>query len=331
MGTATDLAALALEESDSEGAFGTGANSARIARSRPYETLSKTKMSSIVGIDLSSQPDGLGVLAFRGADAAKFLQGQLSADVGKLGNGDSTLAGLHNPQGRVVALLALLRTDAAEVLAVLPRELVGVVEPRLRKYILRSRVRIEDLSETLRVLGSVTGPTSDPDIRQLRWAERWMLLVPADHPEVFAGKMDARANWDRADIAAGLPQVYLPTSETFVAQMLNLDLLGGIAFDKGCYTGQEVIARAHYRGRVKRRLQRWHAPPGPELRPGTSARTVDGRSLTVVRAAAGADGGWDLLAVGTFATGEPATDAAAAADTGALVVEPLPLPYSLPD
>ena len=55
--------------------------------------------------------------------------------------------------------------------------------------------------------------------------------------------------------------MYLPTSETFVAQMLNLDLLGGIAFDKGCYTGQEVIARAHYRGRVKRRLQRWHAPP----------------------------------------------------------------------
>jgi len=330
------VAAETLGETTSEGAFGTGANSARIARFRPYETLSKTKMSRVVGIDLSSPPDGLGVLAFRGADAAKFLQGQLSADVEKLGTGVSTLAGLHNPQGRVIALLTLLRTAADEVLAVLPRELIGVVEPRLRKYILRAKVRIEDLSESLRVLGSVTGPTSDPAVRQMPWADRWMLLVPADHPDVFAGQMAARDHWDRADIAAGLPQVFLPTSETFVAQMLNLDLLGAIAFDKGCYTGQEVIARAHYRGRVKRRLQRWHAPPGPAPKPGASARTADGRTLTVVRAAVGGNGGWDLLAVGTFAAAEPAAEAPAveapgAADASALVVEPLPLPYSLPE
>ena len=112
-----------------------------------------------------------------------------------------------------------------------------------------------------------------------------------------------RASWERADIAAGLPQVYTATSEAFVAQMLNLDLLGAIAFDKGCYTGQEVIARAHYRGRVKRRLQRWHATAGTAPRAGDSARTSDGRALTVVRAAQGLDGGWDLLAVGTFAAG----------------------------
>jgi tRNA-modifying protein YgfZ len=327
---AADLASGALGGTTSEGAFGTGANSARIASFRPYETLSKTKMSRVVGIDLSSPPDGLGVLAFRGADAAKFLQGQLSADIEKLGIGVSTFAGLHNPQGRVIALLALTRTAVDEVLAVLPRELVSAIETRLRKYVLRSKVRIEDLSETLRVLGSVNAP-SLPEIHRLSWADRWVLLVPADHPDVSAAETTTRAHWDRADIAAGLPQVYLPTSETFVAQMLNLDLLGAIAFDKGCYTGQEVVARAHYRGRVKRRLQRWHAPPGPEPRPGASVRAADGRSLTVVRAAVGEEGGWDLLAVGNFAAAEPSDETGGVAEAGVLVVEPRPLPYSLPE
>lgn len=287
-------------------------------------------MSRVVGIDLSSPPDGLGVLAFRGPDAAKFLQGQLSADIEKLANGASTVAGLHSPQGRVVAILTLLRTAPDEIFAVLPRDLVSVVETRLRKYILRAKVRIEDLSESLRVVGSVTGPSTAPEIRQLPWADRWVLLVPAAHPEVFAGRMAARTQWDCADVAAGLPQVYLATSETFVAQMLNLDLLGAIALDKGCYTGQEVVARAHYRGRVKRRLQRWHAATGPEPRPGSAARTADGRSLLVVRAAVGSDGGWDLLAVGNFAVSEPAAEAAGTSDASALLVTPLPLPYSLP-
>jgi folate-binding Fe-S cluster repair protein YgfZ len=114
--------------------------------------------------------------------------------------------------------------------------------------------------------------------------------------------------------------------------MLNLDLLGAIAFDKGCYTGQEVIARAHYRGRVKRRLQRWHAPGTTAPRAGDSARTVEGRALTVVRSAPAPGGGWDLLAVGTFAGSAGDNTETAPTQPGAIVVEgPLPLPYSLPE
>ncbi len=286
-------------------------------------------MSSLAGVDLSSPPGALGVLAFRGADTAKFLQGQLSAEIEKLAVGASTLAGLHNPQGRVIACLWLARTSVEEILAVLPRELIGTVELRLRKYILRSRVRIEDLSENLRVVGSASASSPLPDIHAFPWADRWIRLAPADHPQLSGGS--PRDHWDRADVAAGLPQVYLPTSETFVAQMLNLDLLGAIAFDKGCYTGQEVIARAHYRGRVKRRLQRWHAGPGPEPLPGSAARAADGRSLTVVRAAPGAASGWELLAVGNFAASGPVTENTGAIDADALLVEPLPLPYSLPE
>jgi len=288
-------------------------------------------MSSLVGIDLSG-PDGMGVLAFRGPDAARFLQGQLSADVEELGNGASTLAGLHNLQGRVIALLALLRTAPEELLAVLPRDLVGVVEQRLRKYILRSKVRIEDVSATLRVLGCAVEPASLPGVHRIPWADRWILVLPANQPGVSASGISARTDWERADIVSGLPQVYQSTSETFVGQMLNLDLLGAIAFDKGCYTGQEVIARAHFRGKVKRRLQRWHAPSGQQPQPGGSARTADGRSLTVVRAAAGANGGWDLLAVGTFASDAVSPESAEPAAGNDLVVDgPLPLPYAMPE
>jgi folate-binding protein YgfZ len=294
-------------------------------------------MSTHANVDLSSpflEWGGLGVLAFRGPDAARFLQGQLSADVEKLAAGASTLAGLHSPQGRTVAVLALLRTNTEEVLAVFPRELVGPVEQRLRKFILRARLRIEDLSETFRVIGVPAGAEFAPEWAQLPWGDRRMLLVPAAEADEFKSRDSERTNWERADIAAGLPQVYTATSEAFVAQMLNLDLLGAIAFDKGCYTGQEVIARAHYRGRVKRRLQRWHGAAGAAPRAGDSARTGDGRALTVVRAAPSVDGGWDLLAVGTFADGSTAGAAPESAPTQleAMVVNgPLPLPYSLPE
>jgi tRNA-modifying protein YgfZ len=238
---------------------------------------------------LDEPREARGALVFRGPDAAKFLQGQLSADVEKLAPGTATLAGLHNPQGRIVALLDLSRTSDEEIIASLPRDLVPAVGARLRKYVLRARVRIEEMAQAQ--------PVPDP----------------------------------LAAIRAGLPEVYTATSEAFVAQMLNLDLLGAIAFDKGCYTGQEVIARAHYRGRVKRRMQRWRNAGGPLLSPGDSARAADGRSLNVVRVARLPDGGQEILAVGVFsATGEPAPAMETPAPAGVEVSGPLPLPYELP-
>jgi folate-binding protein YgfZ len=223
-------------------------------------------------------------VAFGGPDAAKFLQGQLSADIEALQVGDHTLAGLHNPQGRVIALLTISRNSAEDFVATLPGELADAVVNRLKKYVLRSKVRI--------------------------------------HPGGDAGTIDALAA-----VRAGIPEVYAATSESFVAQMLNLDLLGAIAFDKGCYTGQEVIARAHYRGRVKRRMQRWLNAGAAALAPGDPARGPDGRSLTVVRVAR-TEGGQEILAVGNYLAAE-----AEAADTDASRVQvsgPLPLPYPLP-
>jgi folate-binding Fe-S cluster repair protein YgfZ len=118
--------------------------------------------------------------------------------------------------------------------------------------------------------------------------------------------------------------------------MLNLDLLGAVSFDKGCYTGQEVIARAHYRGRVKRRLQRWLNSSGSTLEPGAAAQGPDGRALTVLYGApvdAGRpEAGQEVLAVGSFLPRiDKGADEAEAAATGTPVSGPLPLPYSLPE
>lgn len=228
-----------------------------------------------------------GLLAIRGPDSAKFLQGQLSADMEKLAPGQRTLAGFHNPQGRVIALLDVTRNSVEEFSAVLPRELVPAVAARLRKFVLRSKLRVEEIADELPV------------------------------PDTLA------------EIRAGIPQVFAVTSEAFVAQMLNLDLLGAIAFDKGCYTGQEVIARAHYRGRVKRRLQRWLNAGGRPLAPGDTARGPDGRALSVVRVAVDEHGAQEVLAVGNFNVHEDPVPAAL--DQPIDVHGPLPLPYSLPD
>jgi folate-binding protein YgfZ len=288
-------------------------------------------MSKLTGVDLTRLPAAYAVLAISGPDATRFLQGQLSADVEKLTPGASTFAGLHNPQGRAVAILALVRASAEEILAVVPAELAAVVTDKLRKFVFRAKVRIEDVSAKYLVLGS---DVRGQDALNVSWGSRAVLLVPRDSTQVtYDEPRDAaRTRWERADVTEGLPQIFAATSESFVAQMLNLDLLGGISFEKGCYTGQEVIARAHYRGRVKRRLQRWfHA--GNSLAPGATARSTDGRTLSVVRVAPGERGGQELLAVGPFvAQGAPAeSPEPQPVETGAPVVEPRALPYLLPE
>ena len=106
-----------------------------------------------------------------------------------------------------------------------------------------------------------------------------------------------REQWRALDVAAGLPQVYQATTGQFVAQMLNLDCIDAVSFDKGCYTGQEVIARAHFRGRVKRRMQRFATLGPARLTPGDAGQLEDGRSYRVVEAAAHPDGSTEFLAV----------------------------------
>lgn len=277
----------------------------------------------------------LSILRVHGRDAAGFLQGQLSNDVQALADGAQQLAGYHTPQGRVIALLRLARLGREELLVQLPAELSDAVAQRLRRFVLRAKVTIEVLDAAAAAAAASAAA-----------AAAAALAAPAAS---IAGWNATRSRG--ADIAAGLPQVYAATSEKFVAQMLNLDCIGAVSFDKGCYTGQEVIARAHYRGRVKRRMQRFatRAPLASPLRPGDALRLADARRFEVVDAVLLADGRTEFLAVGPLpgAAGEsppqpPAAATLATAPASAatadppealplLDCEPLPLPYALPD
>jgi tRNA-modifying protein YgfZ len=298
--------------------------------------------------------DDLGVVRARGSDAVRFLQGQLSNDVTRLSAGNSLLAGYHNAQGRTIALLRLVHWDVDDVLAVVPRELAAVVVSRLSKFILRSKVKITDESPAWRISGLMdatkladkAGAASELPMvlnAQTRAAAgvfvcvtdsppRWLVVTPADQPVPLSQSTTTgdREPWKRLDVAAGQPQVYAATSEEFVAQMLNLDVLNAIAFDKGCYTGQEVIARAHYRGRVKRRMQRFVSREACSLAPGDAGQLTDGRAFKVVLAAQLADGRCDFLAVAPLPGGDREESGASTAAT-ALAVDSAPLPYKLPD
>ena len=296
--------------------------------------------------------DTLGVLRVRGADAVAFLQGQLLSDLQRLAADRSLLAGYHNPQGRVIALL--------------PRELIAKVVTRLTKFILRAKVRLLDDSQQWRISGllasgaeaveagdAIAASADSALIAALPAAEnaaahiaaavavrvaqqpaRWLLIAPVSQLPLTVASL-ALENWQRLAIAGGEPQVYAATSEEFVAQMLNLDALGAIAFDKGCYTGQEVIARAHYRGRVKRRMQRFVTRDPHPLKPGDAGELADGRSFRVVDAVPLGDGRCEFLAVAPLESGAGDADAAGAAPAaatgvGALAARALPLPYALP-
>lgn len=296
--------------------------------------------------------DTLGVLRARGTDVVQFLQGQLSNDVSRLGAERSLLAGYHNPQGRVLALLQLVHVADGDLLMILPRELVATLMGRLSKFILRARVRFADESDAWRITTAAAAShstTSPPSqvlavttgavtcVAQTRVVcvgeapVRWLVISPAAAAAPLPpGCMPVEPqSWRGLQIAAGVPQVYAATSEEFVAQMLNLDALGAIAFDKGCYTGQEVIARAHYRGRVKRRLQRFVTRGPGVLAAGDSGTMRDGRAFRVVEAVTTLDGRCEFLAVAPLVADAVAADAVAA-DASTLAAETLPLPYAVP-
>ncbi|HEY3729798.1 MAG TPA: hypothetical protein VGL28_00910 [Steroidobacteraceae bacterium] len=274
--------------------------------------------------------DDIGTLRFSGVDVEKFLQGQLSNDVSALPPGVLLRAGLHNPQGRTLALLWLTASEQHDVLALLPRELLPTIAAVLRRYVLRAKVLISDDSDQVRVLG-LRAPEAGGALPGQRVAygartdERALLLQSADPALPTPPSMPRRA-WRALDLAAGLPQVYAATSGQFVAQMLNLDCVDAISFSKGCYTGQEVIARAHYRGRIKRRMQRFVSHAALTSAPGDSGRLSDGRSFRVVEALQLPDGRCEFLAVTALPGGGGEGEGGAA-----IACSELALPYALPD
>jgi folate-binding protein YgfZ len=300
----------------------------------------------------------LGALRFIGPDALSFLQGQISNDTRRLAQGQTLFAAYSSPQGRVLALMHLL-PHSSGILAILPRELLAPTLEGLRKFVLRAKVKIEDAGANLEVAGqhgtqqlqlagigipeSNTGylETDGLGVAAVN-GDPTRYWVVGSTAQLAARALDGAASaadriehdWRLADIRAGLPQIYASTREAFVAQMLNLDLLDGISFSKGCYTGQEIIARTQHLGRIKRRLYRLRLPDS-DWQIGQPVHLADGRAGRLIETAQSGDG-FEALAVLTVDASK--VDASkSAADTStqetgsaaAIVAAELPLPYPM--
>ena len=214
----------------------------------------------------------LAVLTVSGADAAKLLQGQITCNINDITGTKSSLGALCNPKGRAITTFLLVKTGDA-FLMILPLELLAAVKKRLQMYVLRSDVTLTDSSDKYCLLGlshpapqagSLFG-TTQQDIISINFSatqSRYLVIAETDKAiALWSEQVDHQGfqpessdYWRYLDILAGIPWLTTATSEEFIPQMLNLDQLGGISFDKGCYTGQEIVARTHYLGKAKRAL-----------------------------------------------------------------------------
>lgn len=249
------------------------------------------QVNSFEGIQVQGEPPrgfvvplaDLGLIAASGEDAAGFLHNQLTNDVEHLGPQEARLAGYCSAKGRLLATF-LMWKSADAILLQLPVQIQPAVQKRLQMFVLRSKVKLNDLSQTHVALGLSGQPAADALLN-------WFPVLPAaplDKVDCAAGTLIRVADafgqprfqwiaaleaaqqawpelvktltpvgtpvWRLADIQAGMPQVTQPTQEQFVPQMINFELIGGVNFKKGCYPGQEIVARSQYLGKLKRRM-----------------------------------------------------------------------------
>jgi hypothetical protein len=193
--------------------------------------------------------DNRALLKITGKDSKSFLQSQLSNDVNKLDNSSIQLSAYCQHQGKILVLFWLLRSKDDFLLS-FPLDLIETVKNRLQMFILVSDVKIEDVTEKYLQLGLINENKADAYVLNDQLS---LMLVDSQSAEKFT--FASRQYWDKACIDNLIPEVNSITTEKFVPQMLNLDIDEiGLSFTKGCYPGQEVVARLHYLGKAKRRL-----------------------------------------------------------------------------
>jgi len=316
----------------------------------PAELLA-TRDSTVL-CDLSQ----FGTLKVAGEEAQKFLQNLLSNDINAVNAKTAQLSSFNSPKGRMLATFLIWQSNADYFLQ-LPRSLTPAMLKRLSMYVMRSRVKVSDVSDEVVCVG-LSGNEAASLIKQhlgtsleQDWAvaqhdnasvirisaQRFQINTTAQHAGKLWGSLAAAAKpagsacWDWLNIRAGIPVITPATQEQFVLQMTNLDLLGGVSFKKGCYPGQEIVARTHYLGKQKRRMFLAHvetdsAPAaGDEL---FSAEMAGQASGKVINASPAPGGGFDLLAVLQISSRETQTVHLQSLQGAALHF--LPLPYSLP-
>lgn len=247
----------------------------------------------------------LGVVRINGEDALTFLQGQFSNDVNLLNESNSQLNSYNSPKGRMYASFRLFKNEN-DYFMLLPKEIIEPIIKRLRMFVMRSKVVIEDLSDNWKCIGLSGSEINNPvnqvpenidevihenQVAYLRIPgidKRILITGPNDDIDRIENKIKENLilsdsnHWKRLDIHAGLPNIYSTTQEDFVAQMVNLPLVNGVSFTKGCYPGQEVVARMHYLGKLKKRMYRIIIDSNTAPAPGENLYLGDGENAQSV-------------------------------------------------
>ena len=297
----------------------------------------------------------LGVLCVAGADARTFLQGQLTQDVLTLGADEARLAAFCNAKGRMQASFVMLSRGPEDVLLVCSRDILAATRKRLSMFVMRAKVTLTDVTDQLPLYGLIGNATqliADKAIKTWTRADidrkilvslplatgipRALWCAPVD-TAAPPGEVVPLAIWQWLAVQSGIVMVTQPIFEAFVPQMLNYESIGGVSFKKGCYPGQEIVARSQFRGTLKRRTYLAHCQSEPfvgdEVFHGADSAQPCG---TVAASAPRPTGGFDaLVSLQTAAAqdaGNPANGGRLtlrAADGAALSL--LPLPYALLD
>jgi tRNA-modifying protein YgfZ len=266
-----------------------------------------------------------GLIRFSGAEAQAFLHNQLTCDIDALASGRSTYGAYCTPKGRVLSTFLLWRAGE-DFFMQLPSSLRESTQKQLSKYILRAKVTATDATPEWTLLGvagkdaamlvqrTVGGaPKTVHQVAHTSGAmviklpgDRYEIVAPREKAQAFLESLSSGADkvgpdyWDWLDIRAGIPTILTATQEAFVPQMVNLDLIGGVSLTKGCYPGQEIVARMHYRGTLKQRMYLANVAGSTSPQPGDKLYSPDfGEQAcgTIVNAARSPEGGHDVLAV----------------------------------
>ncbi|WP_312524829.1 folate-binding protein [Comamonas sp.] len=289
----------------------------------------------------------LGVIRAEGADAASFLQGQLSHDVQLLPVGQARLAAFLSAKGRMQASFIVIKRSAEEFWLITSRDVLPATLKRLSMFVLRAKCKLSDATEAVQLLG-LAGDAVPAEARELApWQvlalddasivrlyaaegeSRALLAAPAASAlpaQITGSPTITAAAWQLSIVQAGVPLITAPVVDAFVPQMLNFESVDGMSFKKGCYPGQEVVARSQFRGTLKRRMYRLASAAQPEPGQEVFAANDDSQPVgTVVQSAASASGFEALVSMQIAAASAPLH---LGSSTGA-ALQLLSLPYAL--
>ena len=305
-------------------------------------------MTSVVLNGVTPPLSYLGVIRAEGPDAASFLHGQLTQDFALLGSSEARLAALCTAKGRMIASFIGIKPQPETILLVCSKDILAATLKRLSMFVMRAKAKLTDASDQFTVYGlagtaivenggdlaaapgqraALNDGNREASMVSLYPSDgvpRALWIAPAESPAPTGTPLDLGL-WQWSEVRSGIVTLTTPVVEAFVPQMLNYESVGGVNFKKGCYPGQEIVARSQFRGTLKRRAYLVEADGavavGDEVFAGSDAEQPVG---TVAQVAAAPDGGWSALISMQVAALEIGGLHAGTVSGPALKVEPLP-------